>query len=231
MNTKKYIISVALVTSIFAGVSSLALAEVNSKVLTGAMSDKKMVLEIGPNGKTLLRGTVSVVGTNSLTVKSWGGDWVININSATKLLPNTDLAQFKSGDFVGVQGNVNQTSAWSIDALLVRNWTEKKEIKQEIQENKGEVKAIIKSLSARNWEGVVVSDVGSDGSFKLKVGDATYDIKMAVGAKVVSKNYLVLAFTEIKSGDKVRVFGPAKDMVITASVIRDVSYDLKKGTK
>lgn len=97
---------------------------------------KEMVLEVGPKGKVLLRGTVSVVGANSLTVKSWGGDWVVNTSSTTKFASVEGLTQFKVGDFVGVQGQVSTTAAWTIDASLVRNWMEKKIMMERMAEKK-----------------------------------------------------------------------------------------------
>lgn len=106
--------------------------------------EKKMVLEIGPAGRALLRGTVSSVGTNSLIVKSWGGDWIINVSSSTALAPRAaDMTQFAVGDFVGVNGVASTAAAWTIDATLVKNWTQRKEIRteaKEVKEKKMELK-------------------------------------------------------------------------------------------
>jgi len=85
----------------------------------------KMV-EIGPQGKALLRGTVKSTTATTVTVTSWGGDWVVNTTD--------DTSKFMAGDFVGVQGTVSTAAAWTIDASLVRNWTAKREAVTEKKE-------------------------------------------------------------------------------------------------
>ncbi len=226
-NSKKYIAVAGLATALLSG--AMMVSAQDSPTATAAKVNQKMVLEVGPAGRTLMRGTVTVVGTNSLTVKSWGGDWVVNVSASTKLAPRVDMSQFQVGDFVGVQGLMSTSAAWTIDASFVRNWTERKEIKAEVKENREGIKAVIKAITARNWEGVVVGDVNADGSFKLQVGSATYDIKMATGAKVVDKGYVTLSPSSIKAGHTVRVYGPAADTTITASVVRDVSTGMASG--
>ncbi len=134
MNIKKYIIGAAVLATVAGAAASLVLAQDmagqanSSTALTATAHARPMVVEIGPGGKTLLRGTVSAVASNSLTVKSWGGNWVVNIITTTRLAPDsvTSTSHFQVGDFVGVQGVVNQNADWTIDATLVRSWTEKK---------------------------------------------------------------------------------------------------------
>lgn len=179
----------------------------------------QQVVEIGPAGRTLLRGTVGAVGTNSLTVKSWGGDWVINISSDTKLTPRADLAQFAVGDFVGVQGVASQSAAWTIDAKLVRNWTDKKEIR----DDKKEVRDLIKSVSAKNWQGIASNVDVTAKILTLTIDGQAYSIVLASGAKVVDVKFMAMDFNLIKNGDTVRVYGPAVDTTITALVVRDIS--------
>lgn len=204
--------------AMLSGVSFSAMAQDEAK--SAAVSSQPMVLEIGPAGRVLMRGTISAVGTNSLTVKGWGGDWVVNIVSSTVLAPKAaDMTQFAVGDFVGVQGMVSTSAAWTIDASLVRNWT----VRKQITENKQEIRETIKSIAARNWEGVA-SEVNNDAmTFKLTVNGVVYDIKMVAGVKIVNKAFFAMSFNGIKNGDTVRVYGPAADGVITASVVRDVS--------
>ena len=217
MDTKKYVIGVGLIASMLIAGSSMVLAQ--STAVAMPQIEHKMVVEIGPSGRTLLRGTVGAVAANSLTVKSWGGDWVVNVGAGTKLTPGNDIAQFQVGDFVGVQGVTSQSALWTIDATLVRNWS----IRQVWLDAKKEVKELIRSVMPRNWQGVVVGDVNADGSFKLKIGEKTYDIKLAANAMVVNQKYMAIASSQIKTGDTVRVYGPATETSITASVVRDVS--------
>ncbi len=128
LNTKKYIAIVSVASVLLGGVMMVSAESNNTTTnVMPARADKKMVLNIGPEGRVLLRGTISAVGTTSLTVKSWGGDWVVNVVPTTKLVPKSaTIAQFAVGDFVGVNGLVSQSVLWTIDATLVRNWTEKK---------------------------------------------------------------------------------------------------------
>src|SRR6185436_11657 len=107
---------------LIAGIAAVALIGAGSLALA-VYATMPMVLQVGANGGILLRGTVDAVNTNSLTVKSWGGDWVINVSSSTQLMPQNTMAQFNLGDFVGVRGIVNQNASWTVDAALVRNWT------------------------------------------------------------------------------------------------------------
>lgn len=133
-----------------------------------------MVLEIGPAGRTLLRGTVVAVGTNSLTVKSWGGDWVVNVSASTKLAPRTDIAQFAVGDFVGVNGTVSQSAAWTIDATLVKNWTERKEIKGEVKEKKQEIRQEKKNESPQDVQKKIDAILEQIKKIQAQMSSGTY---------------------------------------------------------
>ena len=226
MFTKKYMVALALGVVLVAGATSLVLAEdtasVKANITVNALVSypQPMIVNIGPRGNVLLRGTVSAVGSNTLTVKSWGGDWVVNISSATKLAPGSDMSQFKVGDFVGLHGVVNQNAAWTIDATLVRNWTVRKAVT--------EIRKEIKTIAAKNWQGVV-SNVNTDAkSFTLTidgkgVDGVSYAVTITSDAKVVNQNCTSISFGDIKNGDKIRVWGPAVDTTITASVVRNIS--------
>lgn len=143
MNTKKYIIGAGIAMTILAGVASLVLAEnmiqgtgnqgnnnnqedASKMAMMGQHEGPEMVVQIGPNGKTTLRGTIESVGTGSINVKSWGGTWIVNIPPTANVMPTTDLTQFKVGDFVGVKGDTSQSGGWVINARIVRDWTTKK---------------------------------------------------------------------------------------------------------
>lgn len=231
MNIKKYVISTGLVAAALSG--TLYLASAYAEDQPGAMVEKKdrsaimekkfypqpMIVQIGHEGRTLLRGTVATAGTNSLTVKSWGGDWVVNVSSSTKLTSGSDMTQFQTGDFVGVQGSINQSAAWTIDATLVRNWTDRKES----QMMKKEIKEMMKAQSPKNWEGVASNVNASVRTLTLTVDGIAYNVNIVTTAKVVNKMYLAIDLQAIKDGDTVRVWGPSADTVITAYVVRDVS--------
>jgi len=125
---KKIIVSSLIASSLLIGFIALANTDTTTPTTTNtptvvntpAVHAEPMMLQIEPKGNALLRGTINSVASNSLVVKSWGGNWTVNFSSSTKLMPN-DIAQFKVGDFIGVQGTVNQASSWTIDATLIRN--------------------------------------------------------------------------------------------------------------
>lgn len=175
-NTKKYILTGVVVTTLLIGASSLVFAQdsldqpstitpppttVPPPSMPTVPEDGKMVLQIGPEGRVLLRGTVSAVGTNSLTVKSWGGDWTVNVPTTAQVLPQTTtLSQVVVGEFVGVQGVVSQTAPWTIDAKLMRNWTERKVMMENKQMMKtenhdnGQKPEGLKNLGGQGSQGV-----------------------------------------------------------------------------
>ena len=187
----------------------------NATSVAAPAGQQKMLLQVGPEGRVLLRGTVDSVGANSLTVKSWGGDWVVNVATSTKLMPGTDISQFKVGDFVGAQGMVKTSAAWTIDASLVRDWTER----QQANENRQD----IKNMMAKNWQGVASNVNGDAKTLTLTVDGTAYSVSLAANAKVVNNTFITLPFSSIKNGDTVRVYGPAVNGAISAIVVRDVS--------
>jgi hypothetical protein len=191
----------------------------------------QMVLQVGPAGKILLRGTIDAISNGSLTVKSWGGDWTVNVSNNTQVLPaaaGNDITKFKQGDFVGIQGTVSTTANWTIDAAVVRDWTYRKEVRQEMQQNQQSIRKLMQSETPRNYQGT--ASAISDSSFTLTVNGTAYTIKVSSGAKIVNRNWLSMPLTDIRNGDTVRVWGTNDNGTITASIVRDVSLPASKTT-
>jgi hypothetical protein len=141
MNTKKYIIIASVTATMLAGAFSLVFAQdtmtiqPNPEVMGQKDSSMapKMILQIGPSGRTLLRGIVKAVGTDFVIVTSWGGGWTVKVSGDTKLMPQgATLAQIGVGDFVGIQGKINQDMPWTVSAELLRDWT----VRKTMQENR-----------------------------------------------------------------------------------------------
>lgn len=225
MNIKRYLVGTGLALSILGGVASFAIAEESTdkkNMFSESQHPRPVVVQIGPSGNALLRGTIKTIGTDSLIVTSWGGDWTVNVSSSDSritIIPKVGLDQFKTGDFVGVQGSVNQSASFTIDARLVRNWSGRKEI----QENKQDIRELIKQGTPRNWQGTA-SDVNvSAKTFTLTVEGVAYSVNLTASAIIVNQKYATIAFSDIKNGDTVRVWGPLSGTTITASVVRDVS--------
>src|SRR3989344_1839669 len=222
-NLKRYIISACVVVSLASGTLFLGLAQANDQQNQNNQPSnthpKPMIVQIGPEGKTLLRGTVSAVAASSIIVKTWGGDWTVNIGSSTQLTPGGSMSQFKVGDFVGVQGMASTSGTFLIDATLVRNWT----AKETEQNNKQEINKLMKEVSPRNWEGTASNTNAAGTSFTLTIDGVAYTINVAANAKVVNRSYFTIGLGDIKNGDTVRVWGPSSNNTITAYVVRDVS--------
>jgi len=157
------------------------------------------------------------MSTNSLTLTSWGGDWTVKTSSDTKIMPGGDMSKFKVGDFVGAQGTVDTTAAFTVNAKLVRDWNLKEEIHEESKENKKEIKDIM----GRNWQGTV-SNIGT-GSFTLTIKGVAHTVTVASGAKIVNEKFMTISLADIKNDDTVRVWASANGTALTAYVVRDVS--------
>lgn len=222
----KIAVALAAVGGLVVLLASFAGAQTGASTTGAATVNMKPVLEIGPNGNTLLRGTLVSVGSNVLTVQSWGGNWTINVVTNTEVLPkitgtSADISNFAAGDFIGVQGTANQSSAWTIDAKIVRDWT----VRQTANQNRQAVHQVEKtgkeSGVGKIFQGAA-SNVASS-SFTLTSGNVSYAVNVGATTSVINRNWLKLPLVSIQNGDNVRVFGTASGTVITAEVVRDVS--------
>lgn len=127
---KKYLVLGLMVLVV--GVSAVALAHdtttnttsTTTPVVASSSIAGPMMVNIGPNGNVLLRGTiVGTPSTDSLVVKSWGGSWTINVLATTNILSaNKALSDFKADDVVGVLGSIAADGDFSINARILRAW-------------------------------------------------------------------------------------------------------------
>jgi hypothetical protein len=135
----KYTLTTAVLSSLFASAAfavtptvvgvvdpNIKIVSTDVKPMTIKPQVMQKVLEIKPNGSVLIRGTVSAVGSDSVTVKTWGGAWTVKVSSTTELI-TTDktLSSIAVGDYVGVQGTISETADYTVDAKVLRNRTEK----------------------------------------------------------------------------------------------------------
>jgi len=236
MITKIAAISSAAGLLAFAGVA-LAQSDTGTSVNVAVRADaqaklaasRAMVLQVNPQGRVLIRGTVVATSTNSVTLKSWGGNWTVNVSSGTEVLPKgATLADFQAGDFVGAEGAVSSTTDFTVDARVVRDWHVREVVKRETRENKKEVKDLMKALMPRNFEGTLSALSGRSFTLTSENGVA-YAVTLAASAQVLQSNWRTLDFAQVQNGDTVRVWGPATSATastsatITASVFRDLS--------
>lgn len=208
--------------------AGIAFAQTTSTTVTGttppvtANPTEPMVLQVGQRGRVLLRGTIDSVSTASITVKSWGGDWTINVSPSTQILPQgASLSSFQQGDFVGVEGTVDQSANFTVDATLVRDWTARQVLNQEKRQNVQSVREAMQG-APRIVQGTVSNLSGED--FTLTTaGNTAYSVSLTSTAKILQRNWLTLDFSQVQNGDTVRVWGPVASSTISASIFRDVS--------
>lgn len=122
---KKTIIALTLLSGMVLGLASFAGAETTAGTTGDSSNAHPMTLTVSASGRAMLRGTLKSVGTASITVTSWGGDWVVNIGSDAKLTRRfggaSNLSELQAGDNVQVNGSINQSAAWTVDAKTVKD--------------------------------------------------------------------------------------------------------------
>ncbi len=243
--------AVAAMTALLLGASSVAFAEGASTTttVTGSttppvvtpapvpmppvMQAGEMKLEVGPKGRALIRGNVESIGADYVMVKSWGGSWKVKVTVASEILPNVngglaDLAKYAVGDFVGAQGTVSTSDAWTIDATVIRDRTEHKANVMERKQNEKEMRETMQAdrkaahdAEARNYEGTVASVTGL--SMTIMNGSTSIAVSTTAATKFVNRNWVTIAFADVKAGDNVRVYGPSSSSTVMAQVVRDLS--------
>ncbi len=207
----------------FALTSATATTDATATVAAPAAAQAP-VLQVGPNGKVLLRGTVASTASGSITVKGWGGDWTVNVPSTASVLPQGEtLSNFQAGDFVGVQGTVDSSSNWTINATLIRDRTAKQALTEQIKTNVQAAHATMLA-SARTVQGTLSNLDATAQTFTLTNASGTaYSVSLASGAKLLASNWATLNFTKVNNGDTVRVFGSITGSALSASIFRDIS--------
>jgi len=187
-----------------------------------------LIVEIGPAGNALIRGTVTNVSTDSLTLKTWGGTWTIKIDSNTKFAPQgLTLSQIQTNDFIGLNGKVNSEETLTVNATLIRDWTEKKIIKEEIQQNKKEVKQIIKETPKPETRILTIESVNTNNTLTAKLNTQTITVSLANNVKLLDRNWKTITFDQLKANDTIRVYGVLSGTTLEASIIRDISIPRK----
>ncbi len=212
-----------------AGIVASAQTATTTAPTTGTSTETQpIILQVNKNGKILLRGTIASVSSGVMTVQSWGGTWTVDIGSSAKVLPSTagnDITQFKTGDFVGVEGTVAEGSLWTVNADLVRDWTYRNAVNAEAKQNVQEARQIRNAARPRDYVGVA-SNVSAN-SFTLTVNNTAYTVNVASGAEVVNRVWVAMPLSSIQANDNVRVWGIASSSAITAQIVRDVSIPVK----
>lgn len=239
------IAAIGTMAALLLGASSVAFAEGATTTTTTSGSSTPVVtttppvmqgemkLEVGPKGNVLIRGNVESVGADYVMVKSWGGSWKVKVTSSSEILPNVagglaDLTKYAVGDYVGAQGTVSTSEAWTINASVIRDRTEHKQMIEERKQNEKEIrekmealKKAAQALLPRTYEGTVGTTSGS--SFTLVNGNTTLSVTTDAATKFINRNWATILSADVKAGDSVRVYGPVSSSTVTAQVVRDTS--------
>ena len=104
-----------------------------------------MTLNVGPQGKAAITGTIATIGNGSLTVTSWGGNWTVAIGNTTA----GSSTPMNPGDTVMVNGKIDSSAQWTIIAASVQNMTAK--------QRRAEVAGMATSTSASGFTLVISS--------------------------------------------------------------------------
>lgn len=189
----------------------------------------EMQLSITRGGHVFIRGTVDSVGTDYVMVKSYGGSWKVMVSDKTEVLPKVasgaiDLSKFTVGDYVGAIGAVSLSEDWTINARILRDHTEGKALMSDRKENRKTERALrrhAESTVAR----VTVGTVGdiSGASFTITTASGAITADTGNTTKFVNRKWNTIAFGDIKSGDKIRVYGVVASSTSAAQVVRDLS--------
>ncbi len=189
-----------------------------------ASTVQPQIVQVGPKGNILLRGTIASVSAGTITVESWGGTWTVDVPASATVLPAaaTDYAnQFKTGDFVGVQGSVATNANWTVNATLVRDWTYRAALSSQEKANAQSAQGI-RSAAPRDYIGTASNVSGS--SFTLTTANGTvYTVNTAANTELVNRVWATLPFSGITGGDSVRVYGVDANGTVAAQIVRDVS--------
>jgi hypothetical protein len=212
-------------------------------------------LEIGPKGRVnIMRGNIESISGDTIRMRTWGGVWTVKVLPGTEIIPRASgttsaLARFGVGDYVGVQGTISTTADFTVEAKVFRNWTERKELRDDQKGNRDEMKDLLKDAEEklkearkraeealkeakrkaaeaiknipRTYEGKVGTISGS--SFTFTKEGSTITVNTSSSTKFINNNWNTMAFGEIQSGDGIRVFGMLASSTINADVVRDVS--------
>ncbi len=188
-----------------------------------------MVMDVDSSGTVLMRASVKSIDTNSIVVDGWGGTWIIRTNAATQVISNApnatgDVSAISVGDFVGVSGSMARDQIYTVDATLVRDWTTSPltVVSTPSTTTTTTSTSTTSSATVPLYTGTA-SAIGAD-SFTLTSLDGTeYTVMTDSNTVFLNTARATIAFSDIESGDSIRINGSLSGSTITAGVVRDIS--------
>lgn len=187
-----------------------------------------MVLDVDSSGSVLLRASVKSIAANSIVVDGWGGTWIIRTNAATQVISNAsnaagDVSAISVGDFVGVSGTMARDQIYTVDATLVRDWTTNPLTASTPSTSMTTSTSTTSTSAAVPLYTGTASAIGAD-SFTLTSLDGTeYTVMTDNNTVFLNTARETIAFSDITSGDSIRINGSLSGSTITATVVRDIS--------
>lgn len=199
-----------------------------------------VVIDVDANGQAVIRGVVTSVDVNSMTITSWGGEWTIRTTSEAGVIPSAnnventgDLSAISVGDLIGAEGTLATDAELTLDAVFVRNWTtDPYPGVFETTETTDEVTNVEADTSVEpmdNGTEPVVDEITYSGevdsvtesSFTFTDDfDSTYTVYSDTDAPLFNDNGEIINFSEIEEGDEVEIEGTASGNVLTPSIMR-----------
>lgn len=173
-------------------------------------------VDIGPKGNVVLRGSVGSVGTNSVVVKSWGGDWTVSVGTDTKFSSRENavvkLSDIKVGDVVMVHGAMKPNAGLTVEARQIKDLF--------IPDRTAVIRGAIAAVS------------GS--SLTVKSGDVSWTVNTTAATKITSKFDIATTLASMKAGDEVMVKGvvvAGSVNTVDASEVKNVSLPLNAASR
>ena len=85
-------------------------------------------------------------------------------------------------------------------------------------------KRMERNLAGRHAISGTVTEISGD-NITITRGSKTYTVTTSSTTKFINLKWKTIALSDIKKGDKIRVFGTLSDTTITAKTVRDISLD------
>jgi hypothetical protein len=203
------------------GAASLALAQAPQS--GPAAVGSTLEVHINNDGSVLARGAkITSIGSTTINAtQTWGSyslPWVINILPTTNLVPkvgnDVQLADMKVGDYISFSGALDQSQGTgTVNAKVVKDFS---------------LQNVKRLLEKRVFEGTIGTTTGSTtpSTFTYTAGNKSYTVQVAANTTLLSNSWNPISFSQLKSNDKVRVYGAlevADLSKLDAYVVRDTS--------
>jgi hypothetical protein len=195
-------------------------AGIGAKLNGMAQAGLQPQVQIGPNGRVLVRGAkvTAISGSDIDAQVTWGSyvaDWNVDASDA-KILQrsggNSALSQIAVGNTISFSGMLDTSeSSATVSADVVKNWSVNQDdddapFKATLQ---GELKAMGSSTAPT--------------TLTVEVKDTDYTVNISAATAILNRNWIAMSLANFALGDTIRFYGDIDGMTAEASVVRNVS--------